>query len=284
MATDCITTIGSSVIQHGPLNDRVYLMKLSRPDAAAIVAELDALASAQGYSKIFAKVPAGSVMQFLAAGYRIEARVPGFFKGEEDGFFLGKYFSQERRSADPGIEEVVACALACAGERRPARPAPGWHITEAGPADATDLAALYGQVFETYPFPIADPRYIRETMADNVRYFIVRHEGTLIGASSAEMDLPSMNAEMTDFATLPAFRGQGISSCLLRHMERAIQQEGIRTAFTIARAAYPPVNILFARAGYRFAGTLVNNTSICGSFESMNVWYKALAGNTLAGL
>jgi hypothetical protein len=36
------------------------------------------------------------------------------------------------------------------------------------------------------------------------------------------------------------------------------------------------MNITFARAGYRYAGTLVNNTQICGQLESMNVWYKPL--------
>ncbi len=278
MTTDCITTIGSSVIQHGPLNNRIYLMKLARPDAPSIVPKLDDLASAQGYSKIFAKVPASFVKEFLAAGYRIEARVPGFFHGVEEGVFLAKYFSQDRReAAGPPIEEVVADALARAGAPGGAKHAPEWEIAEAAPVDAKCLAALYGQVFETYPFPITNPHYIRETMADNVRYFMVRQEGTLIGASSAEMDLPSGNAEMTDFAILPAYRGRGISSSLLRHMERAMEQEGICTAYTIARAGYPPVNILFARSGYRFGGTLVNNTSICGSFESMNVWYRPLA-------
>ncbi|MBT8506850.1 hypothetical protein AZH53_00195 [Methanomicrobiaceae archaeon CYW5] len=278
MTTDTITTIGSSVIQHGRLNDRIYLMKLSREDASSLVPHLDDLASDRGYSKIFAKVPAFTVREFLAAGYRIEARVPGFFHGVEDGVFLGKYFHEDRRdSADPEIGQVVADALAHAGDSGSKSSCPKWHITRAGPGDAKYLAALYGQVFETYPFPITDPRYIRETMADSVRYFIVEHEGTVIAASSAEMDPQAMNAEMTDLAVLPAYRGQGISSCLLRHMEGAMKEAGIRTAYTIARAAYPPVNLLFARAGYRFGGTLVNNTSICGSFESMNVWYKTLS-------
>ena len=282
MTTDIITTIGSSLIQHGPLNDRIYLMKLSREDASSVVPRLDDLASAEGYSKIFAKVPAATVREFLAAGYRIEARVPRFFHGVEDGVFLGKYFDEDRRdSADPEIGQVVADALAHAADPGSTkRTNSEWKVTVAGPGDAKYLAALYGQVFETYPFPITDPSYIRETMADNVRYFIVKHEGTLIAASSAEMDPQGMNAEMTDLAVLPAYRGQGISSYLLRHMEGAMEEAGIHIAYTIARAAYPPVNILFARAGYRFGGTLVNNTSICGSFESMNVWYKALTGQS----
>ena len=36
------------------------------------------------------------------------------------------------------------------------------------------------------------------------------------------------------------------------------------------------MHITFARRGYRFGGTLVNNTDISGQIESMNVWYKTL--------
>jgi hypothetical protein len=36
------------------------------------------------------------------------------------------------------------------------------------------------------------------------------------------------------------------------------------------------MNVTFARCGYRFAGTLINNTQISGRIESMNVWYKGL--------
>jgi len=281
MTTDCITTIGSSVIQYGPLNNRIYLMKLSRQDAPSIVTKLDDLACTEGYSKIFAKVPAGNVMEFLAGGYRVEARVPNFFHGLEDGFFLAKYFSPDRReAAGLPVEEVVADALACAGNPGNAKPSPKSHVIEAGPSDAKGLAELYGEVFETYPFPISNPVYIRETMDESVRYFMVKDGRKIIAASSAEIDSGAMNVEMTDFAILPAYRGQGLSSRLLRHMEGAMEEAGMYTGYTIARAGYPPVNILFARAGYRFGGTLINNTSICGSFESMNVWYKALAGSS----
>jgi len=34
------------------------------------------------------------------------------------------------------------------------------------------------------------------------------------------------------------------------------------------------MNITFAKAGYRYAGTLVNNTDISGTIESMNVWWR----------
>lgn len=45
---------------------------------------------------------------------------------------------------------------------------------------------------------------------------------------------------------------------------------------TIARAHATGMNIVFARQGYAFAGTLPNNTQIKGDLESTNVWYKHL--------
>ena len=81
---------------------------------------------------------------------------------------------------------------------------------------------------------------------------------------------------MTDFATLPEYRGRHLATALLRRMEQQVKQRGIQTAYTIARAVSYGMNITFAKTGYAFAGTLANNTNICGNLESMNVWYKHL--------
>ena len=58
-----------------------------------------------------------------------------------------------------------------------------------------------------------------------------------------------------------------------------MQRRGILTAYTIARSLSYGMNITFARQGYRFGGTLTNNTEISGAIESMNVWYRSLAGD-----
>jgi len=93
----------------------------------------------------------------------------------------------------------------------------------------------------------------------------------------SEMDRENRNVEMTDFATLPEQRGRSLSFVLLMTMEREMRQKGFRTAYTIARALSPGMNLTFGRAGYAFGGTLINNTGISGSIESMNVWHKPLA-------
>jgi putative beta-lysine N-acetyltransferase len=90
------------------------------------------------------------------------------------------------------------------------------------------------------------------------------------------VDRKRRNAEMTDFATLPDFRGKKLSVILLAHMEDQMRINRIKTLYTIARLKSMPMNLTFLRMGYRYGGTLINNTNISGEIESMNVLYKHL--------
>ncbi|MBD3379815.1 MAG: putative beta-lysine N-acetyltransferase [Candidatus Omnitrophica bacterium] len=284
MRNDRIEKIGSSVIQHGKMNDRIYLMKLDEKDLPGIIGRLDSLAVSRGYSKIFAKVPFTSLPFFLDNGYAEEARVPGFYGGSVDGSFLGKYFSGERERNDDAseVEEVLRL---CREKAQAPEPGYGGEIVfrKAGPSDIPDMGRIYSEVFKSYPFPIHDPRYLLETMKTHVNYFVACDGEKVIGVSSSETDSASGNAEMTDFATLPEYRGRGVAGGLLAFMDERAGEEGFFTAYTIARALSRGMNITFARNGYTFAGTLVNNTNIAGSIESMNVWYKRLKGERVKG-
>jgi putative beta-lysine N-acetyltransferase len=148
----------------------------------------------------------------------------------------------------------------------------------ATPSDAEALASLYGEVFASYPFPIHDQRFVRESMADGTTYLLIREEATgrVVAAASAEPSCHPRTCEMTDFATVPEKRGLGLAGVLLYELERHATADGMRTAYTIARATSVGMNRVFARQGYTHAGTLVNNTNIAGRIESMHVWYRAL--------
>jgi putative beta-lysine N-acetyltransferase len=208
----------------------------------------------------------------------MEAHVPRLFDGTEDGFFLARYLKEVRSHEPKGehIREVLSKALARAGVRKQVSLAPGYTCQPARREDAGELAKLYRKVFTTYPFPIFEEEYLKKTMTENVSYFCIRKDDTIVAASSAETDRDLKNVEMTDFATYPDHRGKQLSACLLMKMEEEMLKESMKVAYTIARSLSYPVNSLFSRAGYSFGGTLVKNTNICGSFESMNVWYKAL--------
>ncbi len=274
---DTVATLGTSRIQHGKASDRVYVMKLSPREADAVLTHADALAAEHGYTKLFAKVPAAAGDAFVRAGYRTEATVPALFDGEA-GLFLGKYLDETRADAPEAdrLRDVLELAMSKAAS--PAGPLPeGVSLRTCTAADVAAMAALYREVFATYPFPIHEPAFLRETMASHVLYVGAWRGDELVAVASAEMDRAAGHVEMSDFATRPDCRGQGLATHLLIAMEAEMPRRGIRTAYTIARAVSAGMNITFARQNYRFAGTLVNNTDIAGRIESMNVWYKPLA-------
>jgi putative beta-lysine N-acetyltransferase len=286
MAIDQLEYFGDSLIQHGPSNDRVYLIKLDRADLPDIVPHIHTLALHHGYSKIFVKVPASAEAHFRQDGYRLEAAIPNFYNGREDGFFMARYFRAERM-IDPAIKrvrKVIQTAREKASLRLPAEPCRTPRCRLATPRDCLQMSSLYRRVFASYPFPIDDPEYLRRTMADNVIYAGIWDGDTgratdgdiLVALSSAEVDKKTANAEMTDFATHPDYRGSGFAGVLLRKLEEMMREKGVKTCYTIARATSFAMNITFAVNNYAFAGTLINNTQISGSLESMNIWYKQI--------
>ena len=280
---DVVEAVGHSVVQHGELNNRIYLMKLAPEDLPGILDRLDDLARDRGYTKIFAKVSEQHEEAFLSRAYRREGRIPGFYRGTAHGVFLGRYYAQERMTdaRDAVVNKNLTLARSRASKAQVHAEDRGLQIGLADPGSAEEMAAVYREVFASYPFPIHDPEYIRETMASHVRYFYAKEHGRIIALSSAEFDVENLNVEMTDFATLPQCRGRSIAVRLLALMEDDPAVQQMKTAYTIARSLSPGMNITFARHGYAYGGTLVNNTNISGSIESMNIWYKALEGTAV---
>ncbi|MEZ4598966.1 MAG: putative beta-lysine N-acetyltransferase [Syntrophotaleaceae bacterium] len=275
---DVIETLGQSRIQHGIYNDRIYLMKLSRKDLPELLPRLERLARNRNYSKIFAKVPESSKMRFAREGYVAEASIPNFYQGREAVVFFGKYLQEDRRREKKKdlVKKVLATAKAKAGKSKGLQLPGSFRARATRSKDVEAMAEVYRQVFATYPFPIWDPSYLKKTMEENVAYFGIWEGGKLVALSSAEMDLAGQNAEMTDFATLPEYRGQGLANYLLAEMEDFLGEKGVKTAYTIARAYSYGMNITFAKLDYEYSGTLTNNTNIFGGLESMNVWHKPL--------
>ncbi len=280
MAYDKIETISRSLIQHGPHNDRIYLMKIHpEEEVRTLIDSLDQLAEEQQYSKIFAKVPERKLPDFEANGFALEAAVPNFYKGKEFGYFVGKYTDPQRAHINEveqhRIEKVKESTLLMHDASEFVLPRP-FVLMELEERHIPEIADIYKKVFQFYPFPIFDKAYLQGAMQTHVQYFGVQYDGQLVAISSAEKDKSSGNVEMTDFATLPAFRGQNLSYFLLERMMGAVRAQGFNTAYTIARSVSFGMNKTFARHGFQFGGTLVNNTLIGDSIESMNVWYKAL--------
>lgn len=274
---DTIEKLGDSLIQHGKDSDRIYLMKLASADAPTIVDRIEHLAEARDYGKLFCKVPAPWRGFFAEAGYQEEARIPRFFEGRTDVAFMSRFRKPERATMSAEdkstLESVIELAQAKQDE---AAGRPQATTRRLGEIDTPALANLYREVFPSYPFPIFDEDYLCRTMATHIRYYGAFSGDELVAAASAETDPEGRNAEMTDFATAPDHRKKGLAVALLRAMDIDMKNAGFATLYTIARALSAGMNITFARCGYTFSGTLVNNTQISGGIESMNVWYKNL--------
>jgi len=275
--SDTVERLGGSRIQHGPANDRVYLMHLDPADRGDIIERLDVLARGGGYSKIFCKVPGSDAALFTDCGYQLEAEIPAGPGG--DGLaFVSRFLTATR--ARPADARAVATVRERLGADLPPALPPlpaGATLAQAQPAEAEAIAGLYSAVFASYPFPVDDPAFVRESMEAGVCWYRVRDAADrLLAVSSIEPSGTPGAMEMTDFATDPSARGQGLARILLRAMDQAARARGERLGFTIARAGSAGMNLVFARGGYALAGILVNNTQIGGRLESMNVWYKWL--------
>ena len=272
---DRVETMGHSVVQHGKNNDRVYLMKLAASDFPGIIPKIEAMAVKEGYGKIFAKLPGWTRKELILRGYKIEATVPFFYNEVDSAVFFARFIDPAREFMERKTREEITSIIEKAGslffDEKKTHGTSSWDIHLLDKTYAPALSDLYSSVFASYPFPVFDPDYVAQSMDTHTLYFGIFEGDRLVAAAGADMDL---NAEMTDFAVLPEYRGRRLSSVLLNCMEKEVQKRGINVCYTIARAMQPGINITFASGGYLFAGTLVNNTGIAGSIESMNVWYR----------
>lgn len=276
---DKIETIGNSIIHHGKFNNRIYLLKLAHDEAASVIPELDKLAGENEYTKIFAKIHSDALPDFILNGYVVEAFVPEFYEGKADCIMVAKFLADERSHIPKEKVERFSKLLTSFSytESNTLRELEKYRHSVLNHADIEPVTEVFKRVFETYPFPVHDADYISETMeGDDSRYYGIWDGDDLMGISTAEIDIVNKNAEMTDFAVLPEYRGKGLALKLLHFMEKEMKAAGIKTVYTIARLGELGMNKTFLKAGYKYTGTLVKNTNIGGSIESMNIFYKRL--------
>ncbi|MDF1558887.1 MAG: putative beta-lysine N-acetyltransferase [Bacteroidales bacterium] len=264
-----------STLSHDKRSDRVYLINLHRDDFPEIINYIDWLADKFQYTKIFAKVPSKYAPAFFNAGYIIEASIPLFFKGKGDVLFLMKYMTEERHIPEHDALQAFQDMLIkpATANKKPLDDI--FTIRPLKVADINDMITIFKQVFKTYPFPIFEPSFLLKSMQENeTRYFGVFHDHNLIAVSSAECNTADKNAEMTDFAVLPKYRGKRLAIHLLSFMEKELVRSDFKTFYTISRLKSLSMNKTFYNSGYKYSGTLIQNTQISGNIENMNVWYK----------
>ena len=275
---DQIIEIGNSILQYGAYNKRVYILHLEEKDTCEVLTFTDKIVKQLELTKVIGKIPQNCRSLFDAKGYRTEATIPLFYRDSSDTFFSALYCNGIDRQIEKKsslIEQILSLSNRKKNSSNVTTLPASYRFQKMEKKDIPVMASLYQAVFPSYPFPIHNPAYLSKTMESHVDYFGVLYHQDLVALSSIERSQHTPTAEMTDFATLPAFRSKGLAGFLLKKMEAYIHDHyTIQTLYTIARAYSFGINTIFAKDNYCFGGTLTNNTNILGQIESMNIWYK----------
>lgn len=232
-------------------------------------------ASKQHLSKIICNCDTKSFETFINAGFNSEGKINGYFKGN-DAFCMSYFISSDRKVCSNFarkellIKECHNVRNTYAHQKNNL----GYLIRNATKNDIKEMIDLFSTVFLTYPSPIYDEEYLKQTMNDKVLYKVAIYNGKIIGIASADMNKENLNAEITDCATHPSYRGKGILSNIIYSLECDLKTKGFLCLYSLSRSINPSINFVLSKHNYNFAGRLVNNCNICGTFEDMNLWVK----------
>jgi len=258
-------------------NKRLKVADYDATDYTAMIRRLAWLAESNDFDKIFVKAKKEDFQNFLSHGYMMEGVLRYYFQGK-DAYVLSRFSSSARVSSSDLLEEArLVENLIYHSEPGDIHSLdPQIEIIRATEEHIPLLTAIYRSVFETYPSPLTNPDYIKSTMDRNLVYRMAVRGENALAAASADMDRKHSNAEMTDCATVPDVQGKALMQHLLTDLEQDLKDEGIMTAYTLARGMSVGMNRTFFKLGYEFSGRLINNCDIFGQFEDMNIWVKRL--------
>jgi len=220
--------------------------------------------------------PAVLARPLLEQGYALEATLPGFYRGTQDCAVLRFAVDPARAhlaraAAVARVRAIVSQAGAALASERPRA------VTErARAADASAIAALVARTFERYPTPTGVPAYVRAQLDEEIPFRVVREGERVVACASADLIRDARTAELTDCATDPSQRGRGLMQAILEDLMGDLRALAYPTAFTLARAGVPGMNVAFARLGFGCRGVMTRSCRIGAGIEDMNVWSRRL--------
>ncbi len=258
-------------------SDRIRCDHPRGVDGAELGVRLLDVAKKRRRGRVVVVAPRAVGEQMPRSSYRVEGRMPGFYRGDVDALVLGAYPNPVRGElAKPDtvadVRRIVAAKAA-----QPVAPAVVPRGTRrANRSDAPAIARLIGQTFASYPTPSSDPSYIASAIDDGVPFRMIETDGKVVACASADLVRDARTAELTDCATRPSHRGRGYMRRILADLMRDLSAMGYPTAFTLARARIVGVNLAFARLGFLHRGTMPRSCRIGDGIEDMNVWSRTL--------
>jgi putative beta-lysine N-acetyltransferase len=264
--------------QNDHTNQRLWVFDYWAENYTAFADHLSRHARNKGFSKIIIPAREGEAAALTATGFANEAQAEGFFRGRT-ACFLTRYLQPERRESPLLTKELEALAEIQKQPRKASSKLDSdFELRTATAEDIPEMARLFGAVFSSYPTPVDDPEYLALVMRLGTLFQVATTGGRIVGVAAAETDRTQQHAEMTDCATHPDCRGQGLASHLLITLEKACVEHGYRCLYSLSRAGSFGMNLVLHRLGYQHGGTLINNAHIGGRFENFHLWVKYPAG------
>ncbi|MDM5360364.1 putative beta-lysine N-acetyltransferase [Peribacillus sp. ACCC06369] len=270
---DCYTM----ELYHDHANQRLrmddYRGNIQKAMARALV-----IAKEQGFTKVILKARNEDLSAALGQGYMLEGILSRYFNGN-DAYCMAFYLTDERRTSDFWVkEDKVIQDVSEIPRLMDMQKIPENYILRfATDEDAQELANLYGEIFETYPTPMNDERYIKKVMEEGTIFSVIEYEGSIVSAASAEVNEMYHNAELTDCATIPHHRKHGFMKVLISALEQELIRKNIYCSYSLARSLSMGMNAVFHQLGYEYGGRLTKNCNIWDKYEDMNIWGKDLS-------
>ncbi|WP_042457525.1 putative beta-lysine N-acetyltransferase [Neobacillus dielmonensis] len=260
-----------------PFNKRIRIDDY-RGNTKALLQMVEDMVIKHRADKLIVKGRNEDVSTFYELGLQPEGMIDRYFLGSH-AYFFSKFYTADRKKSDYWITEDQIIHSVCqlgSTNQRPLVPQE-YVLKRVEESSAAELALLYSKVFQIYPTPLHDPKYISKTMKDGTIYYAYFHQEKIVSAASAEVNLFYKNAELTDCATLPEHRKFGLMKFLLNALEKELQRKGIFCAYSIARALSFGMNAALFQLEYSYRGRLMNNCYIYDKLEDMNMWVKDLS-------
>ena len=225
------------------------------------------------------KVPEEAKEVFQSNGYQVEAKIPGLYNGEITGYFLADYLNNERGHCDEQKRKTIASVKTIALAANSAEEDSYFALPkdlEVRKLDRNDLfniIHLHKKAADSCVFPTHEAEYIMELVAQNHKFYGLFSGEELIVSAILKVHKKESNVEIVDFTTHPNFSGQNLSYYLVQEIKKNFDEMDCKTMYSLVRATSYGLNITFSKHDFVFGGTLLNNTLIRDTIESMNVWY-----------
>lgn len=208
-------------------------------------------------------------------GFDQEGEISHFFFGK-DGYILTKYKEDFRKKSTSLEVNKKVMDLVKKDNKVFSNIELGeeFQIQLATKNEIIPLSSLYKKVFRYYPTHVHNPEYINKVISQTYFFVVILHQDKLISAASAIINPKYKNAEITDCATDPDYRGKSLMYHIILEIEKELRKRDIPTFYSLTRAQSFGMNLTVKRLGYQYGGTLINNCIIYSGFEDMNIWTK----------